>query len=87
MSHDHTNLVEGGWWQSAAGAVVSAWSWMVGDANGLTIILTLLTIALTLVKLVEAVRRWRWANEFIGANRPILQKIRDAVTTPAELKD
>lgn len=55
----HTDLVHGGWWQSGTGIVMSAWAWLAGDANGLTIILTLLTIVLTTIKVIDAVRRWR----------------------------
>lgn len=58
--NDHpTSIINGGWWQTSAGLCLSVWSWLVGAANGLTIILTVLTIALTALKLWDAVRAWK----------------------------
>lgn len=56
---NHQDIIHGGWWQSAAGTLLSVWSWLAGDMAGLPLILTVLTIALTAVKLVDAINRIR----------------------------
>jgi hypothetical protein len=61
LTHN-SDIVTGGWWQSGVGIVVSAWSWLVGDANGLTIFLTAATLILTLIKIADAVRRFKAAD-------------------------
>lgn len=77
LTHN-SDIVTGGWWQSGIGVVVSTWSWLAGDATGLTIILTVSTIILTVIKIVDAVRRWNMAT---GG----LRERWKAVTRPVEL--
>lgn len=54
-----TDTINGGWMAVLAGAAMSSWNWLTSGANGMTIILTLLSIALAAVKLADAVRSWR----------------------------
>ena len=53
------DTINGGWAAVLAGAGMSAWNWLTSGANGMTIILTLLSIALAAIKLADAVRSWR----------------------------
>jgi hypothetical protein len=54
-----TDTINGGWGAVLAGATMSGWNWLTTGANGMTIILTLLSIALAVIKLADAVRTWR----------------------------
>jgi hypothetical protein len=53
------DTINGGWVAVLAGAGMSGWNWLTSGANGMTIILTLLSIALAAIKLADAVRSWR----------------------------
>lgn len=54
-----TDTINGGWGAVLAGATMSSWNWLTSGANGMTIILTGLSIALAAIKLADAVRSWR----------------------------
>lgn len=54
-----TDTINGGWGAVLAGATMSGWNWLTSGANGMTIILTALSIALAAIKLADAVRSWR----------------------------
>lgn len=56
---NHQDIVHGGWWQTVAGWVVSAFGWFGSGMNGATLLLTVLTIVLSAIKIADAVRRWR----------------------------
>lgn len=84
MSHPQHDAINGGWWQTIAGWAVSGWGWATADMPGLTIILTVCTIALTMVKLLDAVRRFRAE----GRGTPIGLRVKKAFgTRPAPLDE
>lgn len=77
---NHHDIVQGGWWQSVAGTLLSVWSWLAGDMAGLPLILTVLTIALTAVKLADAINRIRATKGL-----PARERWR-AITRPGDLQ-
>ncbi len=77
----HNDLVQGGWWQSMAGLLLTSWSWLVGEMSGLTVLLSIATLILTAIKIADALRRWG-----ATAGRPISERVR-AATRPTPLED
>lgn len=77
----HNDLVHGGWWQSIAGVLLTAWSWLTGDMPGIALILSAATLVLTLIKIADALRRW-------GSTRglPVSERVR-AATRPSPLEE
>jgi hypothetical protein len=83
MSHPQHDAINGGWWQTLAGWAVSCWGWATADMPGLTIILTVSTIALTVVKLLDAVRTLR-----ADRGLPLGARVKKAFSTrPASLEE
>lgn len=74
-----THQVEGSgsWLTTIAGWGMSAWGWLVADMPGITILLTLATLALTVVNLASAVRKFR-RDRTPGKSR--LRRVRDSIT-------
>ena len=76
----HNDLVHGGWWQSLAGLALTSWSWLVGEMSGLTVLLSIATLILTILKISDALRR-------LGTTSgPIADRVR-AATRPSPLDD
>lgn len=77
----HNDLAHGGWWQSLAGLLLTSWSWLVGEMSGLTVLLSIATLILTVIKITDALRRW-------GATQglPVSARVR-AATRPSPLED
>jgi hypothetical protein len=46
-----------------AGWVYSIWHWFAGDANGMTLLIGISTVALTGIKIAQEVRAWRARDE------------------------
>ena len=55
----HQNIVDGGGGIAFAGWVASAYAWATGGASPLTVLATILTIVLTVIKLYDAIQRKR----------------------------
>jgi hypothetical protein len=55
----HQDIVHGGTGAALFGWAVSAWVWLTGGASPLAVLATLLTIALTVLKLWDAIQRRR----------------------------
>ncbi len=55
----HQDIVEGGTGTAVFGWAASAWVWLTGGASPLAVLATLLTIALTALKLYDAIQRKR----------------------------
>ena len=55
--------VAGSWWASIAGWAYSLWSWFAGDANGMTVVIGITTIALTGIKIAQEIHAWRAQDE------------------------
>jgi hypothetical protein len=53
------DTIQGGWVITLGAAAMSGWNWLTAGANGMTIILTMMSIALAAIKLADAVRAWR----------------------------
>ena len=77
----HNDLVHGGWWQSLAGLALTSWSWLVGEMSGLTVLLSIATLILTVIKIIDALRRWGATS-----GRPVRERVK-AVTRPLPLED
>ena len=79
-----TDTINGGWVAVLAGATMSGWNWLTSGANGMTIILTLMSIALAAIKLADAVRTWRPTDR----DAPMGDRLRSTFgTRPAPLED
>lgn len=77
-----TDTINGGWGAVLTGTAMSSWNWLTSGANGMTIILTGLSIALAVIKLADAVRSWRATDH--GA--PIKDRLKSTFgTQPAPL--
>ena len=80
--HATTDLVRGGWFQAIVGWSLAGWQWAAGDMPPLTAALTLASLALTLVKVADAYRRYRLSDP----SRTRWRRLRDSVhTRPAPL--
>lgn len=81
QTHD---TIQGGWPVTLGAAAMSGWNWLTAGANGMTIILTLLSIALALIKLADAVRAWRATDR----RAPVGDRLRSTFgTRPVPLED
>lgn len=79
QTHD---TIQGGWAVTLGSAVMSGWGWLTAGANGMTIILSLLSIALAVIKLADAVRAWRATDRAA----PVGERLRSTFgTRPASL--
>lgn len=67
----HQDVVHGGGGVAAAGWALSAWAWLTGGMSPLAVIATLLTIALTAVKLWDAIQRKRKGKPVDSAAMPL----------------
>lgn len=77
-----TDTIHGGWGAVLAGSAMSGWNWLTSGANGMTIILTALSIALAVIKLADAVRSWRATDQ----SAPVSDRLRSTFgTRPAPL--
>ncbi len=81
MTTPHNDIVHGGWWRSLAGMGLASWSWLAGEASGLTILLSIATLVLTIIKIVDALRRWGATSGL-----PVAERVR-AATRPTPLED
>lgn len=72
----------GNWPATLVGWGMSAWGWLTADMPGITILLTLATLALTVVNLASAVRKFR-RGRAPGKSR--LRRVRDSITGMGEL--
>lgn len=55
----HHDIVDGGSAIAVVGWIASAYAWLTGGASPLVVIATTLTIALTAIKLYDAIQRKR----------------------------
>lgn len=77
-----TDTIQGGWAVTLGGALMSGWGWLTAGANGMTIILTCLSIALAVIKLADALRAWRATDHAA----PVGERLRSTFgTRPAPL--
>lgn len=74
--------MHGGWAQALAGWLLAGWQWAAGDVPPLTAALTLASLALTVIKLADAVRRYRASDPERGRWRRVREAVR---TRPAPL--
>lgn len=72
----HEAHVTGVWWTSAAGWLLSVWSWLTHGMSPLAAALTLATLVLTILKIAQEIRAWRKDSE----ERTALQKLVDRLT-------
>lgn len=78
------DTIQGGWAVTLGAAAMSGWNWLTAGANGMTIILTALSIALAVIKLADAVRAWRATDRAA----PVGERLRSTFgTRPAPLDD
>lgn len=63
MTPDQHHHVAGSWWASMAGWAYSIWHWFAGDANGMTVMIGITTVALTGIKIAQEIRAWRASDE------------------------
>lgn len=68
--------VAGSWWASIAGWAYSLWSWFAGDANGMTVVIGITTVALTGIKIAQEIHAWRAQDE----ERRVLGKLWDKMS-------
>ena len=76
--------VAGSGWASIAGWAYSLWGWFAGDANGMTVMIGITTVALTCIKIAQEISAWRARDE----ERQALRKLWDRMskrTRPARL--
>ena len=55
--------VVGSWWASIAGWAYSIWSWFAGDANGMTVMIGITTVILTVIKIAQELQAWHARDE------------------------
>ncbi len=67
----HQDIVHGGAGATTLGWAVSLWAWFTGGMSPLAILATLLTIALTGIKLYDAVQRKRKGKPLDSAVAPL----------------
>ncbi len=67
--------VAGSWWASIAGWAYSLWSWFAGDANGMTVVIGITTVALTGIKIAQEIRAWRARDEERQALRKLWERM------------
>lgn len=72
--NQHQDLVQGGSGAAAFGWVVSVWVWFTGGMSPLAVLATLLTIALTALKLYDAIQRKRKGKPLDSAVAPLGDK-------------
>lgn len=70
----HQNIVDGGGAITALGWAVSAWAWVTGGMAPLTVVATVMTIALTALKLWDAIQRRRKGKSLDTAAAPLGDK-------------
>ncbi|HEY8877784.1 MAG TPA: hypothetical protein VIN03_09495 [Roseateles sp.] len=70
----HQDLVQGGGAVTAFGWCVSAWTWVTGGASPLAVLATVLTIALTALKLYDAIQRKRKGRPLDSSAMPLGDK-------------
>lgn len=83
MSTDH-NIINGGWREAAAGWAVSWYGWLFADMPGITAIVAVATLVLTVIKILDAVRAWRASDKSMTMGRRIKTTFS---TRPAPLED
>ena len=82
MTTHSTDLVHGGWFQALAGWALAGWQWASGGMPPLTAALTLASLALTVIKVADAYRRYKLSDPA----RTRWKRLRDSVRTrPAPL--
>lgn len=67
----HQDVVQGGSGVAAFGWAVSLWAWLTGGMSPLAVLATLMTIALTAVKLWDAIQRKRKGTPLDSSSAPL----------------
>lgn len=67
----HQDIVQGGTGAAVFGWLVTAWTWFSGGMSPLAALATLLTIALTGLKLYDAIQRKRKGRPVDSAPAPL----------------
>lgn len=84
MTHDHTPSDTA----AAFGMAVSMWQWLTAGMSPLSILLTLVSLALVFIRIREAMQRQKLMKEFGEVNKSSLKRMVDAISTkPGDLKD
>lgn len=67
----HQDIVHGGGAITLAGWIASAYAWLTGGASPLVVIATVLTIALTALKLYDTIQRKRRGKPLDSSVMPL----------------
>lgn len=85
MTHDHPPT---DWAVSLTGLAVSAWQWATDGMSPLSIAVAVGSLLLVILRIRESIERRRLMQHFGAANRSVLSRIADALSTrPGDLKD
>ena len=82
MTQYHDLSTPGGWWLAVAGWLQAGWQLAAGDMPPLSAALTLATLALTIIKVADAWRRYRHSDPTRGRWRRLRESVR---TRPAPI--
>lgn len=77
--------VAGSWAATAAGWLVSLWHWFAGDASGMTVVIGVGTIVLTVIKVAQEAQAWRARDEQRQALRKLWERMGGRRTRPGRL--
>lgn len=84
-SPDQSAHVAGSWAATAAGWLVSLWQWFAGDASGMTVMIGVGTIVLTVIKVAQEAQAWRARDEQRQALRKLWERMGGRRTRPGRL--